>query len=93
MTTDSPSQVTTPRSHHISPLHISLKLEVEKMKLFTNVQFTELHAYVNDLEKMVKENKITGEENVAEAQKIIGGARGILVLGENVELKLEKVNE
>jgi hypothetical protein len=63
------------------------------MKLFTNVQFTELHAYVNDLEKMVKENKITGEENVAEAQKIIGGARGILVLGENVELKLEKVNE
>jgi hypothetical protein len=63
------------------------------MKLFTNVQFTELHAYVNDLEKMIKENKIIGEENVAEAQKIIAGARGILVLGENVELKLEKAVE
>ena len=63
------------------------------MKLFTNVQFTELHAYVNDLEKMVKENKIIGEENVAEAQKIIAGARGILVLGETVELKLEKAIE
>ncbi len=63
------------------------------MKLFTNVQFIELHAYVNDLEKMIKENKIIGEENVAEAQKIIAGARGILVLGENVELKLEKAVE
>jgi hypothetical protein len=63
------------------------------MKLFTNVQFTELHAYVNDLEKMIKENKIIGDQNVAEAQKIIVGARGILVLGENVELKLEKAVE
>ena len=63
------------------------------MKLFTNIQFTELHAYVNDLEKMLKEHKIVGEENVAEAQKIIAGARGILVLGENVELKLEKAIE
>jgi len=63
------------------------------MKLFTNVQFTELHAYVNDLEKMIKENKIIGDQNIAESQKIIAGARGILVLAENVELKLEKAVE
>jgi len=63
------------------------------MKLFTNVQFIELHAYVNDLEKMSKENKIIGDQNIAEAQKIIAGARGILVLAENVELKLEKAVE
>ena len=63
------------------------------MKLFTNVQFIELHAYVNDLEKMSKENKIIGDQNIAESQKIIAGARGILVLAENVELKLEKAVE
>jgi hypothetical protein len=52
--------------------------------------FTELHAYVNDLEKMVADGKVVGEENVKEVVGVVAGMRGMLVLGESVVLKIEK---
>lgn len=60
------------------------------MKLFTDVQFTELHAYVNDLEKMVADKKIVGEQNVKEVAGVVAGLRSMLVLGESVDLKIDK---